>query len=239
MRTLTGVLTVVVLAALGAAPAMAQQADPQTIAAAGFGRATLTPDQAEIFLSVERVRPTSRAARAVVNRRIAAARRAMLAQGVQPQAMRTTGVSVSRERLRARRGRPARIRYRASSSLVVLSRDVPGLGRLIDAAADADVDVFGPEFGFSDPSQGDVLATRAALADARRRADDAAAQLGLRVTGIQSVNLAPGLGDDIGGSDDSGAGGGSSERDDSTEILPGEQEFFAVVRVVYTVAPAA
>ncbi len=239
MRTLTGVLTVVVLAALGAAPAMAQQAEPQTIAAAGFGRVALTPDQAEIFLSAERVRPTSRAARAVVNRRIAAARRAMLAQGVQPKAMRTTGVSVSRERLRARRGRPARIRYRASASLVVLSRDVPGLGKLIDAAADADVDVFGPEFGFSDPSQGDVLATRAALADARRRADDAAAQLGLRVTGIQSVNLAPGLGDDFGGSDDSGSSGGGSSRDDSTEVLPGEQEFFAVVRLVYTVVPAA
>jgi uncharacterized protein YggE len=239
MRTLTGVLTVVVLAALGAAPAMAQQAEPQTIAAAGFGRVALTPDQAEIFLSAERVRPTSRAARAVVNRRIAAARRAMVAQGVQPKAMRTTGVSVSRERLRARRGRPARIRYRASASLVVLSRDVPGLGKLIDAAADADVDVFGPEFGFSDPSQGDVLATRAALADARRRADDAAAQLGLRVTGIQSVNLAPGLGDDFGGSDDSGSSGGGSSRDDSTEVLPGEQEFFAVVRLVYTVVPAA
>jgi uncharacterized protein len=237
MRTLTGVLTVVVLAALGAAPAMAQQAEPQTIAAAGFGRATLTPDQAEIFLSVDRVRPTSRAARAVVNRRIAAARRAMLAQGIQPQAMRTSGISVSRERIRPRKGRPGRIRYHASSSLVVRSRDIPGLGRLIDAAADADVDVFGPDFSFVDPSQGSVLATRAALTDARRRADDSAAQLGLRVTGIQSVDLAPGIGDDFGGSDDSESGGGSSGGDDSTEVLPGEEEFLSIVRVVYTVAP--
>jgi uncharacterized protein len=236
MRTLTAVLTLGFLAALGAAPAMSQQPEPQTVAAAGFGRVTLTPDQAEIFLSVDRVRPTSRAARALVNRRIAAVRRAMLARGIERSAMRTTGVSVARERLRARRGRPARIRYRASSSLVVLSRDVPGLGRLIDAAADKGADVFGPEFGFSDPSEGEMLATRAALTDARRRADDAAAQMGMRVAGVQSIDLAPGLSEGSGGSDDSGGAGGGEE---GTQVLPGEREFLAIVRVVYTITPAA
>jgi uncharacterized protein YggE len=171
-----------------------------------------------------------------VNRLMRAARRAMLRHGVEPQAMRTTGISISRERRRARRGRPARIRFRASSELVVLSRDVPGLGRLIDAAADTGVDVYGPDFGFSDPTRGSILATRAALADARRRADDAAAQLGQRISGLQSTDLAPELGGGSGG-DDSGAGGGLEEG--RTRVLPGEQEFVVVVRVVYTVAPAA
>ena len=68
--------------------------------------------------------------------------------------MRTTGISISRERRRARRGRPARIRFRASSDLVVLTRDVPGLGRLIDAAADTGVDVFGPDFQLQRPDPG-------------------------------------------------------------------------------------
>ena len=126
------------------------------------------------------------------------------------------------------------MRFRASADLVVLSRDVPGLGRLIDEVADTGVDAFGPEFGFSDPSQGSILATRAALADARRRADDAAAQLGRRVTGIHSVDLAPELGGGFGG-DDEDSGGGSGE---SIDVLPGEREFVAVVRVVYTTAPA-
>ena len=116
----------------------------------------------------------------------------MLAQGIEPRSIRTGGISVIRERVRARRGRPARTRYRASAELVILSRDIPRLGRVIDAAADTGADVFGPEFGFSDPSQGNILATRAALADARRRADDAATQLGLRVTGVQSVDLVAG-----------------------------------------------
>ena len=240
MRTLTVGTMVLAMTALGAAPAAAQQAGSQTLAAAGIGRVAVVPDQAELFLGVDRVRPTSRRARAVVNRRIAAVRRAMLRAGVEPRSIRTSGISVTRDRVRARRGRPARTRYFASSQLVVLSRDIRGLGRLIDAAADAGADVFGPEWGFTDPSAGQVLATREALADARRRADDAAAQLGLRVTGVQSVDLAPGLGDS-GGGDDSGARGGDDDEaiEDSTRVLPGEEEFLAIVKVVYTVAPAS
>lgn len=237
MRTAMVVTMVLITAAVAAAPAAAQgQPEPQTLAAAGVGRAFLVPDQAELFVSVARVRPTSRAARAEVNRRIGAARRAILRQGIDPQAIQTSSVSVSRQRRRIRRDGPVRIRFRASSQLTVVSRDVPGLGRLIDAIADTGVDVFGPEFGFSDPSQGDMLATRSALADARRRADDAAAQLGMRVTGIQSVDLEPGLGVGF-GSDDSGEGGAQGG-DESTEVLPGLEEFTAVVKVVYTVAPA-
>jgi uncharacterized protein YggE len=232
MRTLTVVTMVSIAAAVSAAPAAAQ--DPQTLAAAGVGRAFLVPDQAEIFVSAARVRPTSRRARAEVNRLMRAARRVLRREGIEAGAIRTTGISISRERRRARRGRPARVRFRASADLVVLSRDVPGLGRLIDAVADTGVDVFGPEFGFSDPSRGAILANRAALADARRRADDAAAQLGRRITGVHSVDLAPGLGSGFGGDEDSAGGG--LER--STDILPGEREFVSVVRVVYTVAPA-
>jgi uncharacterized protein YggE len=236
MRTLTVVTTVLVIAALGAAPAAAQTADPPTIAAAGEGRVFLVPDQASIFLSINRVRQTSREARTVVNRRIAAARRAVLAQGIEPRSIRTGGIAVMRERVRARRGRPARTRYRASAELVILSRDIPRLGRVIDAAADTGVDVFGPEFAFSDPTEGNILATRAALTDARRRADDAAAQLGLRVTGVQSVDLAPGTDDLAFGGSENAAGGG--DEDEGTRVLPGERAFTVTVKVTYTVAPA-
>ena len=38
---------------------------------------------------------------------------------------------------------------------------------------------------------GRLLATRAALADARRRADDAAAVVGMRITGVRTVSLDP------------------------------------------------
>jgi len=53
---------------------------------------------------------------------------------------------------------------------------------------------------------------------------------------VKSVDLAPELGG--GGSEDEDAGGGATGGGDSTRVLPGEQEFVAIVRVVYTVAPA-
>ena len=67
------------------------------------------------------------------------------------------------------------------------------VGALIDAASEAGAeDIEGPEFGFCDPSRGACSRPRAAIADARKRADDAAAQTGLRIIGVRSVVLAPG-----------------------------------------------
>ena len=75
---------------------------------------------------------------------------------------------------------------------MIRARNVAGLAALLDAIAEAGADRLGdPDFGFADPSAGRLLATRAALADARRRADDAAATQGLRITGVRSVTLAP------------------------------------------------
>lgn len=237
MRAITAVTAAVVVLAIGAAPAAAQ--DPQTIAAPGIGRALLTPDQAEIFVSFERVRPSSRAARSVVQRRIDAIRRAVLGEGIAPESIQTTGISVNRERFRPRKGARVRIRFRASQSLEILSRDIPRLGDVIDAAAAQGADVFGPDFSFVDPSAGDVLATRAALADARRRADDAAAQLGRVVTGVLSVDLAPGVGDSgfDEGQEDSGSGAAGGSSDGRTRVLPGQEEFVTLVKVIYTLGP--
>jgi uncharacterized protein YggE len=215
----------------GVADAQQQTAETPTLAAAGEGSAALRPDQARLYVRVGRVRSTSRAARTVTNRQVSRVQRTLRAHGVPAADVTTVGVSVSRERVR-RHGRSPRIRYRATAELDVLSRDVRHLGGLVDALADAGADaVSGPEFSFGDPSRGTMLATRAALADARRRADDAAARLGLRITGIRSVDLAPLQSGAYEESAGSGAGGSSP-----TRISPGRQEFRATVRVVYTVA---
>ena len=192
-----------------AAPAAAQTVDTTpTIAADGIGTATLTPDLATFGAGVERVARTSSAARRAANRRMAAVLRAVRTGGVAPADIRTAGLSVRRERVRRR------IRYRAEQSIVVTVRDVSRLGPLLDAVAAAGADAVGePDYGFADPSVGRMQATRDAMADARRRADDAAAVAGLRITGVRTVVLDPGSDTDeflsesltrsAGGSDDS------------------------------------
>jgi len=236
MRTVLATLALSVSAAQFAAPAAAQTVDTTpTIAADGIGTATLTPDLATFGAGVERVARSSSAARRAANRRMAAVLRAVRAGGVAPADIRTAGLSVRRERVRRR------IRYRAEQSIVVTVRDVSKLGPLLDAVAVAGADAVGePDYGFADASVGRMQATRDAMADARRRADDAAAVAGLRITGVRTVVLDPGSDTDeflsesltrsAGGSDDAATS-------QPTQVSGGTQEFTERVRVVYTAAP--
>ena len=214
----------------GATAAAQEPAGGATLAAVGQGSVFRTPDQARLFVTVRKVRATSAAARGAVNRELTRIRQTLRGNGIPAADVQTDVVSVSRQATR-RRGHPARIRYRAFTQLDVLSHDVPHLGALFDALAGAGADdVTGPEFSFADPAAAQIAATRRALANARRRADDAAAQLGSRVSGIASVDLDPSFSGPI----ESSAGSGSSSGTSPTRLSPGREEIDATVRVVYT-----
>jgi hypothetical protein len=230
MKTVFAALAATLLLA---APAAAQTTDTTpTIAVAGNGTATLVPDIADFQAGVLRRAPTSAAARRSANARIAAILKAVKAHGVADADIQTSGLSIERGR------RHHRVRYTAAQTLTIRSRDVKHLGALLDAVANAGADsVEAPDFGFADPSQGRQLAERAALADARKRADAAAAETGLTITGVRSVDLDPQSGEFEPQS--SGASGGAAEKAPRpTRIEPGTQDFSATVRVVYTAAPA-
>ncbi|WP_028065570.1 SIMPL domain-containing protein [Solirubrobacter soli] len=229
---LVGLAAFVLLAAPAAAQTQPVDTTP-TITADGVGSATLTPDVADFAAGVSRAAPTSRGARDAANRRMAAVLRAVKAGGVAEADIRTVGLTIQRQRV----GKRKRVRYRAEQTILIHVRTVSTLASLIDAVADAGADqISDPDFGFADPSNGRTLATRAALADARRRADDAAAVAGLRITGVRSVNLDP---DSDGGccSDSGASTGAGAEKSPSTQVLPGTQDFTERVRVVYTAAP--
>ena len=228
-------LATLAAALLLAAPAAAQTDTTPTIAADGNGTATLVPDLADFSAGVLRRAPTSAAARRSANARIAAILKAVKARGVADADIQTTGLSISRERV-GRRGH-RRVRYAAAQELRIRVRDVKALGALLDAVANAGADdVAAPDFGFADPSQGRLLATRAALADARKRAEDAATQTGLRITGVRTVDVDPQT-EPVFSGDDSASTGGSA-KSPATQVEPGTQEFQARVRVIYTAAPA-
>src|SRR3954464_1249191 len=157
-------LATLAAALLLAAPAAAQTDTTPTIAADGNGTATLVPDLADFSAGVLRRAPTSAAARRAANVRIAAILKAVKARGVADADIQTTGLSIAREHV-GRRGHRG-IRYTATQDLRIRVRDVKTLGAMLDAVADAGADaVAAPDFGFADPSQGRLLATRAALAD--------------------------------------------------------------------------
>ena len=183
------------LFALLAAPAAAQTPvdTTPTIAADGLGTATLTPDVADFAAGVAADRADLHAAPATPP---TAAWRPCCGRVEGRRASPTPTSAPSGSRSSAS-GSKKRVRYRAEQTIVVHVRAVATLAPLIDAVADAGADQSATRTSAS-PTRppGRTLATRAALADARRRADDAAAVAGLRITGVRTVSLDPDSSDD-------------------------------------------
>lgn len=239
MRTSTwmaGILSAAVV--MTAVPAADADPAPGTLSVDGNGSVFVAPDVADLSLSVTRAAAASQSALSAANRATDAVVGALRAAGVPASAIQTEGVSVSSSIVRVGRERHRQRRWTASESLGVHITSIALVGPAIDDATRAGAStVNGPTFSFSDPSAGLLAATRAALADARRRADDAAAALGYRVTGVQSVDLDPqGAGLRASAGTPAAAGGRSGAT--PTTVHPGTQEVDAQVAVVYTIAPA-
>jgi uncharacterized protein len=229
---------VAVLSLMFASAAAADATSPSTLTVDGSGSVMVTPDVAGLSVSVARSATRSAVALSAANRRIGAIVAAIRAVGVSKSGIQTNSIDVSRGTVRVGpRHHQHRVRrYTATESLSITST-ASLVGRVIDAATRAGADsITGPDFSFSDPSAGVVAATTAALADARRRADAAAASLGYHVTGVQSVDLNPQSAVVSPVSSGGASPGAASSPTTPTTVHPGAEEVDATVAVVYTIA---
>jgi uncharacterized protein len=229
MRRYTWVAALVGALALLSAPVAAADTATQTLSVMGTGAVFVRPDVADLMVSVSRSGSSPGRALSADNRATRRVVGAIRALGILPSDIQTQGVNVSSARRHGHRV------WIARQSLDVRIRQIRLVGRVVDRVTRAGAsNLDGPSYSFSDPSAGKLKATRAAIADARRRADDAAAAIGYRVTGVQSLQLDPGS---QGGT--SGAGSSTPAATGApTSIHPGTQEVDAQVEVVYTIAPA-
>jgi len=158
--------------------------------------------------------------------------RALLARlaalGIARADVQTPAVELRRITVRSR-GRRL-VRYEAASLVEVRTGRIGLVDDILAAATSSGATlVSGPEFSVQDDTEARLAATRTALERARRRADAAAAVLGLRVVGVRSVELDPGQ--------------GVAERDAAPEeraaaapppVEPGREPVSATVVVVFT-----
>jgi uncharacterized protein len=228
-----------VLSLIFASAAVAEPTSPPTLSVDGSGSVMVTPDVASLSVSVARSAPRSAVALSAANLRVRAIVAGIRAAGVPKAGIQTNSIDVSRGTVRVgpRRHRHRVRRYTATESLSITST-TSIVGRVIDAATRAGADsINGPDFSFSDPSAGVLAATNAALADARRRGNAAAAALGYHVTGVQSVDLNPqsSVVSPVGAG--GAAPGATSTPTTPTNIHPGAEEVDATVAIVYTIAP--
>jgi uncharacterized protein len=230
---------VAVMSLILASAAVADASTPSTLSVNGSGSVMVTPDVASLSVSVARSAAKSSAALSAANLRVGVIVAAVRAAGVPRVGIQTDSIDVSAGTVRVgpHKHQHRVRRYTATESLSITST-TSIVGRVIDVATRAGADsIDGPDFSFSDPSAGVVAATNAALADARRRANAAAATLGYSVTGVQSVDLNPQSTVVLPVSAGGTAPGATSTPTTPTNIHPGAEEVDATVAIVYTIAP--
>ncbi|MHB8690834.1 MAG: SIMPL domain-containing protein [Solirubrobacteraceae bacterium] len=212
-----------------------------TLAVQGNGRVFLKPDVASLTLTVTRTAPTAKQALGAANTRvdlIVNAIRALgvPASGIQTQSVNTSGGTV----LVGPKHHKHRVHRFTASETLQVTTTTQLVGPVIDGATRNGADsISGPNFSFSDPSAGAIAATNAALTDARKRADAAAATLGYKVTGVESVNLDPGSSFVAAGSGGAASTPAPAGKTAPTNVSAGTQEVDAQVQVVYTIAPVS
>jgi len=224
----------VLFAVLALPPAaLAETAPEQTLSVLGRGVARVVPDVADLSIGVTAVRPTAIDARNSVNARTGRIIAATLSLDIPRTAVQTSETALQRQ-VRRQHGRRV-VRYFASSRLAIHVAVLAVVSPVLEAATRLGASSFdGPFFGFSDPSAGRRIAERAALADARSRADAAAAESGLRVVGIRSIDLDPSSsGPTFAASAPASATAPSGSKARPTPVLPGVEEVTAEVAVVY------
>lgn len=169
----------ILAASLLAAPAAAQTpptrepAAPETVSVSGTGRVELTPDRAAFTVGVQTVAPTVAAALQENNTRVAAIIAALKRLGAVDRDIRTSQMSIYPQQDHQPPSRLPRITgYQVSNSVTVTRDDPAAVGKFLQAAVDAGANsVSGVGFTVSDPTRGRETALRAAVADARAKAE--------------------------------------------------------------------
>lgn len=228
MKRLFGVFAVAIALATG--PAVAQDA-PSTITVTGEGQVEAAPDMATIQLGVTTQGRAAREAIDANSRAMAAVLDRIEAAGIAERDVQTQGFSVN-PRWENRANEAPRIAgFVARNQVMVRVRDLDALGPLLDAVTRDGANTFdGLSFGLQDPGPAQDAARRAAVAEARRKAELYADAAG--------VTLGPLLTLDEGGAAPRPMPMARAEMSlamDSVPVAGGEVGVGAFVRLVYAI----
>lgn len=180
----------VLLAAGFAGGAMAQEASPAGITVQGQGEVSVRADRARVTIGVVERADTAAAATDALNAALAAALDALAAAGVAQEDLSTTSLRLDPVRSYDDAARTDRIDgYEASSTIELTVSDLDRLGPLLDAAVTAGANqIASLTFETSREEALQAEARRAAVADARARAELYADASGLALGPLLSLS---------------------------------------------------
>lgn len=169
-----------------AQPAAPGPAD-RSVATTGTGRVEAAPDRARIRAQATALAVDSAAARNAVDAQIAAARAALVRLGYDEDALRANSLRIQPEYSYQDRERHL-TGYRATRDLAVLLTDLERAGEVLDALLASGLpEVSGIGYELSAPAELRDEARALAVADARRKAEQLAAELGARLGPVRHI----------------------------------------------------
>jgi uncharacterized protein len=211
--------------------------DQQTpsIIVTGVGRVFVRPDVADVTLGVVVQRDTAQEAATEAANDMTAVIEALIALGIDEADIQTTQLSLNP--VYDWNLNPPRIMAWEANNLVrVTLRDVEQVGPAVDAAIAAGAtSVQGVNFRVDDPTVAEAEGRRAAVADARAKADLLAAEAGVTIVGVigiteVSANMPPPI-----YFDRMMAAEGAAMDAASTPVLVGESELQVSVNVTFEI----
>jgi len=240
-RLAASALSVITLLALacsdhGATGFVVSQPSQTGISVSGHGRTVVVPDIAVLTLGVEVTALTVAAARSEAAAAMKAVRSSLDANAIGSDDIKTLSFNIRPQYPFRRDERSEITGYTVSNRVSVKLRDLDAASDVLDGAAEAGGDavrIHGISFTVDDPEQYEADARKAAVEDARKRAEELAALAGVTLGKVLSIS-------------ESGVSIPFAERSlggvmlqsataPRTPISPGETEISLSVSVVYEI----
>lgn len=226
--------------------AVAAQATPSpttenpTISVSGTGTITVDPDVAYVTLGVTKTETRLSDAQDQVNQIMTSITDIATSDGVDKKDIKTVDYSVTVINKLDTDGNIIGVQgYTVSNTVTIAVRDLDSVGKLLDQMVSAGANmVYGISFGLSDPTSATEQARQAAAADAKAKANDYSAALGVTIIGVQSLQetLTP----PVLARESSGAVAPASLADSSAvPVSAGSMEITVTVQVVFLIGPGA
>lgn len=165
-------------------------ATPRQLQSTGEGRVSAAPDLAILNLGVSLLRPSVREAQAAATGTMNRVLDALRASGIAEADITTTGFSIYPEYAYSPEGQQSISGYRVSNNVSVKVREIDSVGDVLDdaiASGGNETIVNGVSFTIENTEPLVDQARELAAKDARRRADQLAGELGVRIDRVLSV----------------------------------------------------
>ena len=170
-------------------PALAESAATPVISVTGTATVESVPDLATLTIGVTTLADTAAGAMDANSAQLQAVMDRLASAGIEPRDMQTSNLSLNPNWTGYDTGNPVISGYQAVNMLTIRVRDLAGLGAVLDAAiADGANTLNGLSFGLADPGPALDEARKAAVADARARAELLAEAAGVSLGRILSIS---------------------------------------------------